>query len=97
MVFARQRGSPSTSTSWAIIERQIQVQGAEGRASLWPPKELHALNTLAQELTDLYGTAARLDQPQATLWNQVAREAEAAEHNMDAILALVAEATEARV
>ena len=59
-------------------------------------EELHALSTLAEELTELYGTPSRLDPRQATLWQKVARDAESAERSMDALLALVAEATEAR-
>ena len=55
-------------------------------------EDINALDTLVLELTDLYSTPGRFDQRQAALWNMVARETEAAERRMDAMLALVGEA-----
>jgi len=66
----------------------IEVRWALGDT----PEDINALNTLVLELTDLYGAPGRFDQRQATLWNMVARETEAAERRMDAMLALVGEA-----
>jgi hypothetical protein len=62
--------------------------------SLWTPEDINVLNTLALELTDLYGAPGRFDQRQATVWAKVARDTEAAERRMDAMLALVGEAVD---
>ena len=55
-------------------------------------EETPALNTLALQLTDLYRTPSRFDKREATLWNLVAGETEAAERRMDEMRALVGEA-----
>ena len=62
------------------------------RAPSLDAEETDALNTLALELTDLFGAPSRFDQREATLWNLVARETEAAERRMDEMRALVGEA-----